>query len=288
MKTYTWIIALIVSWLVTSAFGAEAKQPARKRIEIRSPLPGANAILTMVKDGTKVEEGDLLITLDSSGLQAELERLRIEVAAATAEIVAAKTGLRRAEIESHKTDVAALALKVAELRCNAHSAELDAEMKTIEREIEVAQKSLDLVKRHVKNTVGDTGAGNSLEEAAAELEILKAEAALETATNKKRLLEIMRPLKEAELELDMKQTEMELAMMKLAAAEELEVARASLAAHEQKLQMEKDRLERIEELIALSDVRAPSNGTVQYVVKGVAAEGALVRERQPLLLLIRE
>ena len=288
MRTCTWIIVVTVSWLVSPTFGAESEQPARKHIEIRSPLPGVNAILTIVNDGTKVEEGDLLITFDSSDLQAEREQLRIAVAVATAEVVAAKTGLVRAEIERNKTDVAALALRVAELRRKAHSAELDVEMKMFEREIEVAQKSLDLVKRHVKNTVTDTGTGNSLEEATAELEILKAEAALETATSKKRLLEIMRPLKEAELELDMKQTEMELAMLKLATAEELEVAKASLAAHEQKLQMEKGRLERIEESIALSEVRAPSNGTVRYVVKGVNAEGALVRERQPLLLLIRD
>jgi len=208
MRTCTWIIAVTVSWLVSPTFGAEPNTSTQTGIEIRSPLPGANAILTIVKDGEKVKEGDLLITLDSSGLQAEREQLRMEVVAATAEMVAAKTGLQRAEIESHKTDVAELALKVAELRCNAQTAELDLELKIIEREIEVAEKSLELIKRHVKNTVTDTGTGNSLEEAAAELEILKAEAALETATNKKRLLEIMRPVKEAELELTSRQTQM--------------------------------------------------------------------------------
>jgi len=288
MRTCTWIIVVTASWLVSPAFGAEPKAPAQKEVEIRSPLPGTSAILTIVKDGARVKEGDLLITLGSSGLQAEQEQLRMEVAAATAEMIAAKTGLQRAEVERKKTDVADLALNVAELRCHAHSAELDLELKMIERDIEIAQKSLELIKRHVKNTVTDTGTGNSFEEAAAELEILKAEAALETATNKRRLLEIMRPLKKAELGLAMTHAQMDCAVAKRATAEELEVAKASLAAHEQKLQMEQARLKRIEELIVLSAVVAPSDGTVRYVGKGSIAEGALVRERQPLLVLIRE
>ena len=75
---------------------------------------------------------------------------------------------------------------------------------------------------------------------------------------------------------------------KNAAAKELEVAKASLAAHEQKLRMEQGRLKRIEELIVSSAVQAPSDGTVRYVQKGVIAEGTLVRERQPLLILTRE
>lgn len=288
MRIRTWIMVAAASWLVSPVVGAGPETPAQKKVEIRSPLPGTSAILTIVKDGTKVKEGDLLITLGSSGLQAEREQLRMEVAAATAEMIAAKTGLRRAEVESKKIAVAELALKVAELRCHAHSAEMDLELKMIEREIEVARKSLELIKRHVKNTATDTGGGNSPEEAAAELEILKAEAALETATNKKRLFEVMRPLKEAELELAMKQTQMELAMIKLATAEALEVAKASLAAHEQRLRMEEARLKRIEELIVLSAVVAPSDGTVRYVGKGRIGEGAHVRERQPLLILIRE
>lgn len=288
MRTCTWITVVMASWLISPVIGAEPKTSAEKEVEIRSPLPGISTILMIVKDGAKVRKGDLLITLDSSDLQTEREKSRMEVAVATAETIAAKNGLQRAEVESKRTDVADLAQKVAELRCNAHSAEMDLELKMIEREIEVAQQSLELIKRHVKNTVTDTGTGNSFEEAAAGLERLKAEAALETATNKKRLFEIMRPLKKAELELAITHAKMDCAVAKCATAEELETAKASLAAHEQKLQMEKARLKRIEELITLSAIVAPSDGVVRHVAKARIAEGAHVRERQPLLILIRE
>lgn len=288
MRTCTWVVAVVASsWLVSTAPGAEPNTPAPKRVDIRCPVPGTSVVRSVVKDGTKVKKGDLLITLDDSNLRADAERLRIEVATAIAETIAAKTGLQRAECEGNKVSMAELALKVAVLRRQSHSAQLDMEEKMIEGEIVLAQKSFELVKRHVESIVTNTGA-DSVKAATAELELLKAKAALETAMNKKRLLEIMRPLKMAELEFALVEAELNLSMMKRTTAKELEVAKASLAAREQVLRVEQDRLERIEELLVQCAVLAPSDGTVRYVEKRRLAEGVLVRERQPLLVLIGE
>ena len=98
----------------------------------------------------------------------------------------------------------------------------------------------------------------------------------------------MRPLREAELQLAMKQAELEFIMVKGTTAEELKLAQASLAATEQALQVKQARLNRIEELLKQANVLAPSDGTVQYAVNGMIAEGIVVRERQPLLILIAE
>lgn len=288
MRTCTWVVtAVAAAWFVSPAPSAEPKTPTEKGLEIRSPLPGTAVVRSIVKDGAKVKKGDLLITFDDSSLRNDLERLRIEVATAIARATAAKTGLQRAEAESKKVDIAELALKVAGLRCHSHSAELEMELKMVEREIAVAEKSLELLKRRIEDVVANAD-GDSLEAAIAEFELFKAKAELEAATDKKGLLDTMRPLREAELQLAMKQAELEFIMVKGTTAEELKLAQASLAATEQALQVKQARLNRIEELLKQANVLAPSDGTVQYAVNGMIAEGIVVRERQPLLILIAE
>jgi len=285
MRTHVGITVVSALWLISPSLRAEPKTPAEKEIEIRCPLPGSSAILSIVKDGARVKEGDLLVTLDNSNLRTDVERLRAEVVMRAGEMSTAKRRLQRAEAEIKRMEVAEFAVKVAELRCRAHAVELDMERKMIEREIAVAQKAFELLKRHVESLAAS---GGDSAPAAAELELLKAEAALETATNKKRLFEAMCPLKEAELELAKRQSELEFALMKRETAEELESAKASLAAGEQMQRAREDRLKRLEDLLSQSTVLAPSNGTVRHLKQGNIAEGIYVRERQPLLILIRE
>ena len=145
----------------------------REKVVVKSRAEGRSTIIWLIEEGNHVKKGDLLITFDDSSLRNDLERLRIEVATAIARATAAKTGLQRAEAESKKVDIAELALKVAGLRCHSHSAELEMELKMVEREVRVAEKSLELLKRRIEDVVANAD-GDSLEAAIAEFELFKA------------------------------------------------------------------------------------------------------------------
>jgi len=289
MKINTWIVAVVVaSCLVCTAAAGEPKVPSATHIEIRCPLPGSTTVRSIVNDGSSVEEGDVILTFDDAKIRADVMRSQIEVETANAELIAAKTNLQRSESQKDEVDVAELALKVAELRHRQCSAQLESELKMLDRQIEIAKKSLELAKRLFEKRGGSSGESDSVEAAAAELEMLKMKAEFEAALTKRQMLELMRPLREAELELAMKRTRLDLAKIKRMAAGEQQAARAATEAREQVMRVKQDKLKQLEDLLEQCTVRAPRDGKVHHAGPVPISEGSLVRQRQPLLILVGE
>ncbi len=289
MKGCTGMIAVAGALgLVFAAVGEEPKVPSATHVEIRCPLPGTSVVRSVVKDGSRVKKGDVLLTFDDSKIRAEVERLRVEASTAEAEAVAAKASLQLAESQSEEVGVAEAALKVAELRRRCCSPRFELELKLLEVQIEVAKKSLALSKRRYEKVFARQRATGSGDVEAAELEIVKTQAELETAMTKRELLKLMHALNEAELELALKRMQLDLAKTKCTVAEELETAKAALRAREQTRQLRQARLKRVADLLEQCTVRAPQDGTVRYLRRGGMSKGASVRQGQPLLIFTGE
>jgi multidrug resistance efflux pump len=271
------------SCLVSTASGDDPNVPSSTRVQIHAPL--STVVRSIVKDGSKVKKGDLILTLDDSQIRAEIERLKIELEVAKAEILAAKASLEEAETRTEEVALAELALKVAELRRHSGLAELDLEEKVIGGQINVAKKLLALLQRRL---VGKKDGNDSIDALATELEIVKVEAELEAAMAKKQLLEVMRPLREAELELDLKQTRLDLARKKPETLQAREAAKAEMKAREQVRQLKLARLKRLEDVLKQCTIHAPRDGIVHHAGPVPVSEGSQVRERQTLLILDAE
>ena len=107
MKGCTWMVAAAGALgLVFAAGGEEPKVPSAGQVEIRCPLPGTSVVRSVVKDGSRVKKGDLLLSFDDSKIRAEVERWKVEVIAAEADAVAGKASLQLAESHSEEVGVA--------------------------------------------------------------------------------------------------------------------------------------------------------------------------------------
>jgi HlyD family secretion protein len=191
--------------------GAVQEAAAEKAIQIRSQLHGTNVILFLVEDGKKVKKGELLVELDDSALRDELTRLKMEVERAKSQLTMA--AIRR-DVEQRRSAAQASGdqVEIARLRLEQGQAQLRFDERVIEQEMEVAAHARELAQsRHARAAElakANQVPANEVEEA--QLDLLKADAALEQAKGKRELLvKYTQPLREAELKRDIARAQAE-------------------------------------------------------------------------------
>lgn len=269
------------------------KQAAEEQtIQIRSRLPGTNAILFLVEDGAQVKKGDLLVELDDSGLRDELMRRKIEAEKAKSTLAMV---LRWREMHQQRfaAMVSADSVKIAEMRLEQARAQLQVEQLSVEGEVKLAAHTQNLaLSRHERLAeLAQNGQVSQEEVEVARLEALKAEVALEQAQAARRLLvEFTKPLREAELELEIAQARAEQEAQRQEAEMALVQSDAERHAAEAAHEMAAATLRRVEEHITKSKIHAPRAGTVRHYraddrPETLIRQGAVVRQRQVLLLL---
>ncbi len=108
---------------VRSGVWAMGELAASRSVVVKNRLPGADGrILWIVEDGTEVKEGDVLVRLDASGFNAELERLQAELSGQKAVLEAARQS-RLGEMAKVEQQNAVAASKVAGARLRLKTAE---------------------------------------------------------------------------------------------------------------------------------------------------------------------
>lgn len=273
--------------------GAGQEAAAEKAIQIRNHLPGTNAILFLVEDGKKVKKGELLVELDDSALRDELTPLKMEVEKAKSQLTMAV--LRRdAEQRRSAAEASGDQVQIAQLRFEAGQAQLRFEQQVVSQELEVAVHARELAQsRHARAAElakADQVAANEVEEA--QLDVLKAEAALEQAKGRRELLvKYTQPLREAELKRDIVRAQAQRDVVRREAEVALVQSEAEQRAAEAAYRVAREKLERLEDRLVNSKIYAPESGTVRYSRAGerpepAVKEGAIVRARQLLLLLV--
>jgi len=234
--------------------------------EIRSQVKTKNtpgvAILRVIPEGTQVQPGDFLVELDSSALEADRTSQQIVVNTSQALVIEAR----------NVYETAVIALREYQDGTYAQ------ERQTIESEIFVAEENLNRAKEYYEYSkkLASKGYVNQLQLEADQFAVEKSGKELEAAHTKLKVLDDFTKAK----------------MVKQLNSDIL-ISKAKWEAEKNSLDLEQQKLHDLEQQIADCTIVAPRAGTVVYAHQRdrrgqadfIVEEGALVRERQTILML---
>jgi HlyD family secretion protein len=271
----------------------------REQVVIKSEVEGRAAIIFLVKEGTHVKAGDLLVELDGSSITDRRAQQQITVIHAEAAFIRARENLDVTKSQS-ESDVAKadLDFQLAELDLKKYVEgdfpqavrQAEAEITLAAEEVQRASEKLSWSRRlHAQRYL------SLMELQADELAHKKAQLELDLAKERKRLLEDFSHRRElAALRSAVDQARMALDRVRRKSAADLVQAEADLKAKESEFQRQKAQLEKLDDQLRKTKIRAPVDGMVVYATTGQSswrgdqqplAEGQEVLERQELIYL---
>lgn len=236
----------------------ESSSNVEIRCQVQSRLATGTAIIQIVPEGTYVKEGDFLVKLDDSGLQADLVLQQIAANTSRAAVVEAQAD----------ADAAKLALKEYE------SGTFKQEEGAAESDEFVAKENLRRAEEYLRYSekLAARGYVTEVQLEADRFAVEKARKELEAARTKLDVLHRFTKLK---------------TLNKLKA--DVETADARLKSRENSHKLDTDRLKLLQDQLANCVVKAPTSGQVVYANlptgEPLIAEGKLVRERQIMIRL---
>lgn len=261
-------------------------------LELQCLIPGGATILSLVPDGTQVRQGDLLVELDSSLIQQQIQQQKIAALLADAERERAETRLERlAREEEFAIDAGKAELelaKSAQQSATADDGEFSLEIGAHEKQLALLEAKIALVKKQQSNRVE-----SAREAFDYRLMLLEFNTQAEIAREKlKHLKTHTLPLRQAELEQQVLSAEHHLKLRKMEFEETGNQAGAELAAKEITAKAEQTRLEELNQQLESCRIVAPRDGIVvhaQTAARRATADpleaGTTVRERQTLVLM---
>jgi HlyD family secretion protein len=247
---------------VTERGEVEAFDVTEVRSLVKSNNTTGNAILRIVPEGTVVKQGDFLVELDSSALQAERTSQKILVNAAKATEIEAKNNYDTAVIAKREYI----------------EGTYKQDRQTIESEAFVAEENLNRAKEYYaySQKLASKGYVNELQLEADHFAVEKAEKDLDTAKTKLQVLDdFTKPKQISTLE------------------SAIQIAKAQWDSGQSSHELEQQKLQEFDDQIAKCTLTAPKDGVVKYahVTDGrgdqqfIVEEGTIVRERQPIIRL---
>ncbi len=271
----------------------------REQVILASELEGRNRILSLIPEGTLVEEGDLLVELDASGLVDRRVDLDIGVQNAEAAFIRSRENLEVVRNQA-QSDVenAELALQFANEDYSQYKeGEYPNRVKELEARITMAREELQRAREKLEWSevlLQEQYLAESEVQADA-LAVRRAELDVELAENNLGFLQDFEyQRKITQLESDKSQASMALERTQRRARADVIQAEAELRARESEFIQNEDRLKRLNEQIERARIVAPREGLVIYATSTrfrwrgnvePLAEGQEVNERQELIHL---
>lgn len=269
---------------------------AINNIDVNCQVEGVSTITTLVKEGTSVKKGDVLLTLDSTNIRQRLEDTSLELQKAESDVTNARE-MMEIQKNSNATNLesAEVAVTLAELDLKQYEeGTYPQQLTNAQTEVEMDRitlnnrlEDLEQTKRlYVKGFVTAADRNKAeLDVTTARNELAKSETALKILTTYTHEME-MTSKKNSVL-----QTKQRLFRTQRENASNLSWRTADLTAKEQNFNVLKRRHERLKEQYANCNVVAPADGMVVYGsttdrnAQNPIQEGAQVRERQLLIRL---
>lgn len=269
---------------------------SRNRVVIKSEVQGVQTIIYLIEEGTMVEEGDLLVELDSSALEDHLVEEEIELENAEAELISSRENLAvvknqaEADIAQAKLDYRFAQQDLDKYRKGEYAMSLkkaNSKITLAKAELQQAEDRLNgseelFEKRYISETELESD----------ELAKQRAQMDLELANQEKELLETYTYDREiAQLESDVEQARMALERAERKARANIAEAEARFSARRAEVQREQVSTKSLRTRIENCRITAPTSGMVVYAPQGnrweseVLDEGLSVRERQELIYL---
>lgn len=272
---------------------------AREQEVIKSEVEGKTTILWIIEEGITVKKGKLLVELDASHLQDQFVDNQIKVQNSEADYIRARENLDVVKNQAQSDlDKAELTWNFAKQDLVKYEeGEYPNELNESQSKITVAKEELNRAQEKLKwsQKLFDEKYLSETELQADALAEKKAELDLELAENNLKLLkEYTYTRKLAELESEVKQSEMALERAKRKATADVIQAEAELRAKESEYQREQSKLNKLKDQIAKAKIYAPTDGLVIYATTAKGswrgneeplAAGQQVKERQELIYL---
>ena len=273
---------------------------ARDQLIIKNEVEGRTSIITLVREGTRVHKGDLLVELDASALQDGKIDQEIKVQNAEAAYINARENLAIVTSKAGSdVNQAELAVEFARKDLRKYEQgqypkdvnEMKMRISLAREELERAKYTLDWSNRLFKEKyLSET------ERTADELTVKRKTLEVELANANLAMLEdFTHPRQVRQLQSDVQQADSALDRAKRKAEADKSQAQADLKAKEAEYARQKTKLEKIGEQIKKTKISAPSDGLVIYatstkggfasMMKEPLAEGQQVFERQELIYL---
>lgn len=261
-------------------------------------VEGTTTIIYLIPEGTMVKEGDLVCRLDASQLIDKEAQQKIAVTQAEAALEQATKAVEIQE-KQNETDIATakLKLELAEIDLEKYTQgeyiqqekELLGQVSVTSEKLVRAKESYEFTERMLKK-----GFKNQNDLEAERLGVSEAELNMQAAQEKLRVLQKFTQRRQlAELNSNAREFRTELERVELKCRAAMEQKLADLSAKEQTAAVERNKLRRLESLIANCELRAPQDGQVVYANPrdsrgndgSLIEEGATVRERQAIINL---
>ena len=270
---------------------------AKNSVKVTNELEGNVQILSLVEEGKEVEEGDLLVVLDTSSLEDRENAGEIAVQNAEAALTTAKQD-KEIQVSQNTSDYAkaeqdllfAKDDQVKYLQGDYPQQQKAAQEAILLADQELSQaqdrydKSEDLNKEKFLTATELESDRLSLERSKVKLDQAKrAEILLLEYDNKKQIAVHKGNIEEAERELE---------RVNLQSAARLVNADSKVRTSQAKFDLESEKLDKLRDQLKKSEIYAPSSGIVVYARErsrwgqgDLIEEGATVRERQEIITI---
>ncbi len=268
---------------------------------VTNRVEGRTTILWIIEEGQFVEEGDLLVELDSSDLEDRLIEREISVQNAEADYIRAEQELKVTESRTQSEIAEAeLALRFAILDRDKYlgdDGEYAQEKDRLQSNIRLAEEELNRAEQEFEDSreLHRRGFITPLEMERDRLAYERAQVDLRIAEGNLRLLEAYTHERQRQqLESDVVQARESLERTRMRAEADIVQARANYSARRQELQRQRQQLARLEQQIDMCTIYSPSAGMVVYETSANTGRrgsqepleaGQEVRERQELIYL---
>jgi len=276
------------------ALTARGNLAAADNVSLRSQVEGRTSILTLVPEGTHVQQGDLVCELDATELVEKRFQQSISLSNAEAALVKARQNYEIQESQN-KSDIAQAVQKL-------DFAEQDLK-KYVEgeraSELEKAREAIALNEEEAARAEDKLAWSQKLADKGfltlSELEgdrLARTRVAIELGQSKRALDLLERfeiPRKEAELRAALEESKRERERVELQARAHIIDFEADVRTSDARFKLESDKLERLAAQIENARIRAPKAGLLIYAQRDSdeppIGEGAEVREREEILTI---
>jgi HlyD family secretion protein len=267
-------------------------------VEARTAQAAATTILQIVKEGTHISKGELLVELDSASLKDQITQQKIKVEQAKASLTKSNTEL---EITRSQNDsdiqAAQIAVDLTDIDLKKYlEGDYLQERRNIDGEIVIAQEELNRAKERLEYSekLSKKGYISTSEVEADRLAVTKAQNSLNVANEKLRVLdEYTKPRQVKDLGNKLDEAKRKLDRVRNEAKAKEAQSESGMLAQKLTTETEENTLRKLERQLEKCLIYAPTDGMVVYANDPGAAmrgqpqvqieEGASVRERQKII-----
>ncbi len=260
-------------------------------VELRVSI--ASTIVFLVKEGTRVKQGDKLVTLDSAAIEDQIAIQKAKLVTAKADLIAAQNDLEnRQRALQNIQSIGEKKVKLADMKLElfrGEGGEFDTARQDLADRLAVVDKQIAAAAAELKEARANIqrGDGTMATVIKAEATLAAARAALSALQREQKLQELSKQIRIAELELLLLEQETNLTTTTIVSQSEVQQAKTQLEAAQLAEELAQSKLDSLLERLEGSVIHAPQDGVILYPERRRGAEmlqvGATVRERQAIL-----